>query len=149
MKADILRRAEAIIEEDEEDEEDVRAIPGATDAPGQASSERVVFSPEDELEEVEAPKIKVMGDGEETSESDTEAEDGAEEKVTPETLLELAWIRDPKLFDRNAATRRSKGREQLRKDTGEPYFGIVGRVDVYDHPFQAGLMNKLKDGKSC
>ncbi|KAJ3572834.1 hypothetical protein NP233_g2826 [Leucocoprinus birnbaumii] len=113
MKADILRRAEAIFAEEEEEEE---TLGGGT---GQ-SNERVVFSPEDEWEEAEALKIKVMGDGEETDESgsDEEEDEKEEEKLTPETILELAWIRDAKLFDRDAVTRRSKGREQLRKETG-------------------------------
>lgn len=119
MKADILRRAEAIFEEEDEDEESAGGIPGISASSGQPK-ERVIFSPEDELEEIETLKIKVMGDGEETDESDAEESDGEERggQLTPETILELAWIRDAKLFDRDAATRRSKGREQLRKDTG-------------------------------
>ncbi|KAF9450591.1 hypothetical protein P691DRAFT_725651 [Macrolepiota fuliginosa MF-IS2] len=113
MKADILRRAEAIFEEEEEE----AIIPGGPDAP----SERLIFSPEDELEDAEALKIKVMGDGEETDESDEGPEEvaGEEGKISIETILELAWTRDPKLFERDAATRRGKGREQLKKETGE------------------------------
>lgn len=115
MKADILRRAEAIFEEEDEVEDG----PGGGGMPIGQVNERVIFSPEDELEEAEALKIKVMGDGEETDESDSEKQgDEEEEPLTPETILELAWIRDAKLFDRDAVTRRSKGREQLKKDTG-------------------------------
>ena len=36
----------------------------------------------------------------------------------PETILELAYIRDPKLFDRDAQTRRSRGRQDLKSQTG-------------------------------
>jgi len=109
MKADILRRAEAILEQEDED--------GVS--PDQPN-ERVVFSPEDELEEPGAHKIKVIGDGGENDESDSEElDDEDESQPTPETILELAWLRDIKLFDRDAATRRSESRMQLRKDTGE------------------------------
>jgi len=115
MKADILRRAEAILEQEDED----------GDLPDQRN-ERVVFSPEDELEEAEALKINVIGDGEENDESDLEElddddeeEEEEESQSTPETILELAWLKDIKLFDRDAATRRSQSRMQLRKDTGE------------------------------
>jgi len=117
MKADILRRAEAILEQEDED----------GNSPDQPN-ERVVFSPEDELEEAEALKINVIGDGEENDEGDPEEldddddeeeEEEEESQSTPETILELAWLRDVKLFDRDAATRRSQSRMQLRKDTGE------------------------------
>lgn len=110
MKADILRRAEAMFEEDEQESR-------SADSSVPATSGRNVFSPEDELEDA-GINVKVMGDGEESDESDAEAE--IEERDTgPETVIELAWIRDPELFNHDAATRRSKGREQLRKDTGE------------------------------
>lgn len=39
-------------------------------------------------------------------------------KKNPETVLELAYIQDPKLFDRNAQTRRSKERTSLKTQTG-------------------------------
>jgi len=108
MKADILRRAQAILEQEEDDD---GVLP---DQP----NERVVFSPEDELEEAETLKIKVIGDSDENDESDSE-ELEEESQSTPETILELAWMRDAKLFGRDAATRRSESRMQLRKDTGE------------------------------
>jgi hypothetical protein len=37
---------------------------------------------------------------------------------TPETILELAYIADPKVFDRDAQTKRSKARVDLRAQTG-------------------------------
>jgi activating signal cointegrator complex subunit 2 len=39
-----------------------------------------------------------------------------------ETILELAYIENPKLFDRDANTRRSKARADLRLRTGEKTF---------------------------
>jgi activating signal cointegrator complex subunit 2 len=111
MKADILRRAEAMFEEEDKQEN----VPASSRALGTSGQD--VFNPEDELEDA-GIKVKVMGDSEESDENDTEA--SAEERETgPETIIELAWIRDPQLFNRDAATRRSKRREQLRKDTGE------------------------------
>lgn len=38
--------------------------------------------------------------------------------VTPETILEMAYIDNPKLFDRDAATRRLKARADLKAKTG-------------------------------
>ena len=99
MKADILRRAEAISDSDEEEEE------------GRA----VAF--EEELDDAPAgAQVKVTGDGEESGESDGEGD--AEEKQPPETVLELAFLRDVKLFERDAQTRRSQGRIDLRSQTG-------------------------------
>jgi len=134
MKADILRRAEAILEQEDED----------GDSPDQPN-ERVVFSPEDELEEAEALKINVIGDGEENDESDLDELDEEEEsQSTPETILELAWLRDIKLFDRDAATRRSESRMQLRKDTGELSNNPFPSSNSSDNNFffKAGSMNK-------
>jgi activating signal cointegrator complex subunit 2 len=36
-----------------------------------------------------------------------------------ENILELAYIKDPKLFDRDAETRRSKTRQDLKAETGQ------------------------------
>lgn len=36
----------------------------------------------------------------------------------PDTILELAYIQDPKLFDRDGQTRRSKARADLKAQTG-------------------------------
>ncbi len=37
----------------------------------------------------------------------------------PETICEVAYLRDPKLFDRDGVTRRSKQRTDLKEQTGE------------------------------
>jgi activating signal cointegrator complex subunit 2 len=112
MKADILRRAEEMDLYD--DEEDM-----AND------TQDVAF--DDELETSSPVKLKVSGDGEETDEEDDAAEDivnmktfggKGKGKETPETSLELAYIQDPTLFDRDAQTRRGKAREGLKAQTG-------------------------------
>jgi activating signal cointegrator complex subunit 2 len=113
MKANILRMAEAI-SDDEEDNEELEF--------GGGGKKSIVLAYDDE--DIDgASNVKIGGDGEESEdgEDDEEGEgvEGAIQKTqTPETILELAYIRDPKLFDRDAGTRRSKAREQLREQTG-------------------------------
>ncbi|KAI0763488.1 hypothetical protein BD413DRAFT_495216 [Trametes elegans] len=107
MKADILRRAEEIDEEDEEEED--------TGEPGKGKGRDIAF--EDELEDADVVKVR---DGGESDEEDDAAEDeveGAEVIRDPETILELAYIHDPKLFDRDGQTRRSKARADLKSQT--------------------------------
>ncbi|KAF7316330.1 CUE domain-containing protein [Mycena indigotica] len=94
MKADILRRAEAISDEESEGEEGAKV--------------KAVAYLEDDVD-----GVRVLGDGEQSEDSDHE-----DEKPSPETICELAYIRDPHLFDRDAQTRRSKARTELREKTG-------------------------------
>ncbi|KAI0631281.1 hypothetical protein C8Q77DRAFT_1219404 [Trametes polyzona] len=114
MKADILRRAEEI-SDDEEDEEELGASGG-----GKGKGRDIAF--EDELEDADVVKVR---DGDATDEEEDadadEAEgagEGADTPRSPETVLELAYIRDPKLFDRDGQTRRSKARADLKAQTG-------------------------------
>lgn len=78
--------------------------------------------------------MKVGGDGEESGEGEDDAvEDSvnksaegkgkgkAKEGGNIETILELAYLQDPKLFDRDAQTKRSKGRTDLKAQTGKPF----------------------------
>lgn len=118
MKADILRRAEE--NSDSEDSED--------DSPGGGRT----LAYEDELDDgpVGEDKVKVLGDGEESGdevnednklgESVASDKEGGQSKgsSSPDTILELAYIRDPKLFDRDAQTRRGRPRAELRDLTG-------------------------------
>ena len=101
MKADIIRRAEIISISDSEEEDD------------RAGGEVIVAFDE----EADLQAVKVGGDGEE-SDADDDEEEHAAPTPSIETILELAYIRDPKLFDRDAATRRSKTRQDLRSQTG-------------------------------
>lgn len=80
-------------------------------------SDAVDLGPDDDEDIV---PVRLGGDGEDTEEEEgeDEDEDGAEELQTPETIVELAYLRDPKLFDRDAATRRSKARADLKAQTG-------------------------------
>lgn len=94
MKADILRRVEELSDGDEE-------------------------SYGEDYDEDDVIKVKLGGDGEE---SDEEVGEGLETRDV-ETILELAYIADPKQFDRDAQTRRSQGRAELRTQTGESFCG--------------------------
>ena len=94
MKADILRMIEELSDEDEE-------------------------SDGDDYDEDDVVKIKLGGDGEE---SDEEAGERSEARDV-ETILELAYIADPKQFDRDAQTRRGQARAKLRAQTGENFHG--------------------------
>jgi activating signal cointegrator complex subunit 2 len=95
MKADILRRAE-----DMYDSEEI------------VEGENGALAYEDDDVDV----VKVLGDGEGSDEEG--AEGGTESRLSPETILELAYIRDPKLFERDAQTRRGKARSELKAQTG-------------------------------
>ncbi|KAH9852302.1 hypothetical protein C2E23DRAFT_868782 [Lenzites betulinus] len=114
MKADILRRAEEISDDEDEDLDG-----GASAAQGGKGKGRdVVF--EDDLEDQDVVRVR---DGDATDEEDDEddaegAAEGAETPRSPETILELAYMRDAKLFDRDGQTRRSKARADLKAQTG-------------------------------
>ncbi|KIY74040.1 hypothetical protein CYLTODRAFT_484797 [Cylindrobasidium torrendii FP15055 ss-10] len=92
MKADILRRAE--MGSDSEDEE-LEAGGG------------IAFD-----DEAENDRIRVAGDGEE-SEDDEHA---TPEPPSVDTILEMAYIKDSRVFDRES--RKSKAREDLKQKTG-------------------------------
>ncbi|CAK5274697.1 unnamed protein product, partial [Mycena citricolor] len=119
MKAEILRRAEEISDEEDEDEEPATQV---------AKGKKKEVDDGEELDSHSA-QVKVGGDGEESGDED-DAQDSDDErpteKLAPETVCELAYIRDPKLFDRDAATRRSKARADLQKQTGWSHEQLEG-----------------------
>lgn len=59
---------------------------------------------------------------------------------SPETTLELAYLDNPKLFDRDSATRRSKARAELKLKTG----AVIKYFTCYetDTTWKVGRMNK-------
>jgi activating signal cointegrator complex subunit 2 len=109
MKADILRRAEEI-SDDEEEGEDEEGRNGAGRGKAKALDDGDL-----DLDAVRNHNVKVAGDGEESGGEDGDEE---EEALSPETICELAYIRDPKLFDRDAQTRRGQPRADLKAQTG-------------------------------
>lgn len=126
MKADILRRAEAI--SDDEDEEDLDSYgepkPTAANKKGkgkEADAPRAVdLGPDDDEEDTIG--LRVAGDGEDSDNDDEDEDDELEDEQTPETIIEQAYLRDPKVFERDAVTRRSKARTDLKMQTGEHCF---------------------------
>jgi activating signal cointegrator complex subunit 2 len=132
MKADILRRAEAI--SDDEDEDVIR--PGAEDVYGGEEKETIMAEYEEELDLGGPSRLKVLGDGEQSSEDGVDDEDqegprdGKTRHESPETILELAYIRDPGLFARDAQTRRGKPRADLKNQTG-PLFSLAMRDVIH------------------
>ena len=148
MKADILRRAEAI--SDDDDDEGLEF--GAGDGRNVKKSIALAYDDED-LDGATRNNVKIGGDGEESEdgEDDEEGEGAVIQKAqTPETILELAYIRDPKLFDRDAGTRRSKAREELRMQTGACWsnlFCILMANPAFS--IQDGQTSRSRGGRSC
>ncbi|KAI0066832.1 hypothetical protein BV25DRAFT_1987939 [Artomyces pyxidatus] len=136
MKADILRRAEAVSDSEEEDEPS-----GGT---GKGKAMHVAF--DEELEEIDA--VRVVGDGEGTSEEDDDDDElvgtsgqATPAKANPEATIELAYIADAKVFERDAATRRSEERTALRSQTGWSDEQIEGwRIMLERNPKQKERM---------
>jgi activating signal cointegrator complex subunit 2 len=104
MKADILRRAEAMSNDEDED------------VGTSAAKVDIDVAYDDELELDGLSGVIVGGEGDESGQEDDEEEGGG---PTPEMVLELAYIRDPKLFERDAQTRRGQSRMDLKTQTGE------------------------------
>ncbi|KAJ3848772.1 hypothetical protein EV368DRAFT_48655 [Lentinula lateritia] len=106
MKADILRRVEEFSSSEDEDEDEGKYID----------------ADDDPLAPTVANKIKIVGDGEDSDSSDSEGghNDDTDQpaKLSPETILELAYIENAKLFDRDSATRGSQARKDLKEKTG-------------------------------
>ncbi|GLB42322.1 putative CUE domain protein [Lyophyllum shimeji] len=130
MKADILRRAEAI--SDDEEVEDDDAMKG---------KKGLVLAFDDEDEAGAGGGLKIGGDGEESDVDEGEVEDAKPQ--SPETILELAYLRDPKLFDRDAQTRRSKARSELKAQTGWGDEQIEGwRIMLERNPRKEKILQK-------
>src|SRR5258707_15054898 len=105
MKWDIIRRVEEMEEAEaellEDEEEDNRKGKGSDD--------------EDEFA-VRTSRIPLLGD--EESDADSYADSSNEpEPLDPETVIEQGYLQDPRVFYRDANTRRGKARIELRNLT--------------------------------
>jgi hypothetical protein len=149
MKADILRRVE---EPSDSEAEQINIFGVASKNKGKVRE--VAF--DDDLDDVGS--VRVAGDGEESSEGgdDDEEEEEEEPQIVPQTILELAYIGNPKVFERDAATRRSKERAALRAQTGASGEKNLSRfkdmslsLTLFVFPPKAGSTNKLKVSGSC
>ena len=114
MKSDILRRVEAPSDSEDEEEVNIFGVTSGPHAKGKGKVREVAF--DDDLEDVSS--VRVAGDGEESSEDDEDDERDEEHETDPQTIVELAYIANQKVFERDAATRRSKERAALRAQTG-------------------------------
>ena len=112
MKADILRRAEAISDDDEDEMNDSYGQSANTDNKGKIKVIEIFDDDDAGL----VKNVRIVG-GEE-SDVDSDEEDEEEQTKSPEMILELAYLRDPKVFERDAVTRRSKARTNLKTQTG-------------------------------
>ena len=122
MKADILRRAEEVT-----DSEDETGVLNAAANVGKGKGRDVAF--EDELDDLGV--VRIGGDGEDSAseggEDDIDEQGGTSTTTArPEVTLELAYIANPKAFERDAATRRSKERIALRAQTGASLLNCFG-----------------------
>lgn len=134
LKADILRRA-AELSDEEDDEDNDGQKPAAfsdVDQDGELDADGALPGP-----------VKVLAGDEDSSDDDSE--DAVKETTPqdPETILELAYIRSPKVFDRDADTRRSKARADLKAQTGWADEQIEGwRVMLERNPKKDKILQK-------
>ena len=110
MKADILRRAEAISDDDEDD-----SYSQGTNIGNKGKNKLLEIFDEDDAGLVN--NVRIVGDGEQ-SDINSDEEDDEEQARSPEMILELVYLRDPRVFERDAVTRRSKARIDLKTQTG-------------------------------
>ncbi|KAJ2920359.1 hypothetical protein MD484_g190, partial [Candolleomyces efflorescens] len=130
MKADILRRVETMGLSDEDDSDDDEDnidpfAPLGTPASKGKSKPIVVAFEDDELDledtAVGIPGAQGESDSDDNSEDDGDIAadaDGASNMKKITNILGLAYISDPAAFARDAATRRSKARADLKARTG-------------------------------
>lgn len=140
MKADILRRAEEISDDEEEEAGEGK------DGVGKGKAKEHVDDDDSDLDASQT-HVKVAGDGEESGGEDSDGEE-EEESLSPETVCELAYIRDPKLFDRDAQTRRGKPRADLKAQTGSWFHQLLMEVILISFN-QDGATSNWKAGGSC
>ena len=69
-------------------------------------------------EALEIDTVRVGGDGEESDEDEADNESEEARAAQIESILELAYISNPAVFDRDMTTRRSQGRRTLQAQTG-------------------------------
>jgi activating signal cointegrator complex subunit 2 len=143
MKSDILRRVEAPSDSEDEETTNIFGV-----VAGKRKVREVAF--DDELDDVGS--VRVAGDGEDSSVNENEDEDGREEdseesEMTPQMIVELAYVANPKVFERDAATRRSKERAALRAQTGaSPHWRPSHEICALADPLFKGWVDEQIEG---
>jgi activating signal cointegrator complex subunit 2 len=133
MKADILRRAEAISDDDEHEMSD--SYGQGANTGNKDKSKLIEIFDDDDAGLVN--NVRIVGDGEE-SDVDSDGENDEEQAKSPEMILELAYLRDPKVFERDAVTRRSTARTDLKTQTGIVVFYNQPKVAILRTTFRLG-----------
>jgi activating signal cointegrator complex subunit 2 len=145
MKSDILRRVEEMEAAEQEAlaAEEERLLPGGA---GKGRTVTVAYLDDSDIDSAVGPR----GDGEGSDEGEDDQEETPEPPADPERVLVLAYQRDPKLFDRDANTRRSKARADLKASTGAivSYY-CINTAHNYLFAWQAGGMSRSRVGESC
>ncbi|EGO03824.1 hypothetical protein SERLA73DRAFT_158302 [Serpula lacrymans var. lacrymans S7.3] len=129
MKADILRFSEMLSDDDEDVEDQYGEKKRAAD---------------DDLDDDFTEKVKIAGDGEDSGD-DIEGSDSSATPAHPgpEIILELAYIRNQKLFERDGVTRRSQARAELKSQTGWTDEQIEGwRIMLERNPKKDAILQK-------
>ncbi|WOO77510.1 CUE domain-containing protein 3 [Vanrija pseudolonga] len=122
LRASILRLVD---QQAEEAEEAARAVAEARGL-GLAPKPRRLYlgDDEDDIDSDVGPTVRLAADGEESGDESDDGEhldgalDGRPAGNDVQLHLELAYIRNPAVFGRDAATRRSAARKELRDATG-------------------------------
>ncbi|PPQ73490.1 hypothetical protein CVT24_007819 [Panaeolus cyanescens] len=122
MKADILRRAEAISDSEDESDLDDPFAEHKEDKKGKGK-QAADLDDEDICNETPQFHVRDAGGEDDSADEDLSADEDEEEQetdvvVTPEIMIEMAYVDDATVFQRDANTRRSKARKELKEKTG-------------------------------
>ncbi|KAG9016630.1 hypothetical protein FRB90_002745 [Tulasnella sp. 427] len=117
MKADILRRAQE--QQEDSDKEEHHRGP-LKDIAFEEDLDDEMAKPTFTMASVDGEQSGEDGEGDEEDDETPHEKNrsSAERKEAPEDILARAYIRDPKLFEKDGATRRSKARADLKAETG-------------------------------
>ncbi|KAJ3485731.1 hypothetical protein NLI96_g4753 [Meripilus lineatus] len=138
MKSSILQRAEAAAYDFDDDD----------DQPHYSAHKGRDVAFEDDEDDVDEGSVVYVRDGGESQEEGNSDDDSEEDRVKetskdPNTILELAYLRDPKLFANDAQTRRSKERADLKAQTGWSDEQIQGwKVMLERNPHKDRILQK-------
>jgi hypothetical protein len=149
MKSDILRRVEEMASSEQETR--IAEEPLLAGDTGKGRTVSVAYLDDSDIESA----VGLRGDGEDSDagEDEDDHDEAPGPPADPERILVLAYTRDPKLFDRDAHTRRNKARADLKAATGmvfsSSHLHLILSASNCLHAWQAGEMNRSRAGESC
>jgi activating signal cointegrator complex subunit 2 len=116
MKADILKRVEIMDMESDEEEE----VDPFSDGQPKPKPRIVAFEDDEDVDDV--ARLPGAGDQEDLEGSegsdDEDVDKRPERELTPEMIVEQAYVADPSVFAKDSTTRKSKARTDLKQRTG-------------------------------